>query len=134
MGAAASRFILIEIGRARVRARLFETPTAHRIWQVLPIYSSAHVWGQEVHFETEAESGRERGARMLVKPGEIAFIPQEDWIAIAFGPTPISRKGEVRLGSPANIFAEALDDVTAFAGVRPGERVAVTAAQPPEPE
>jgi hypothetical protein len=122
------RTILIKAGRVQVRAELLDTPTAERVWRVLPIRSTAQVWGQSVHFETEAESGRERGARLLVAAGEIAFIPEHDWIAIGFGPTPISRKGEIRLGSPANVFARAIDDVGVLKAVRPGERVEVTAA------
>ena len=55
----ARREIFIHAGRVVVRARLLDTPTAGRIWQTLPIYSTAETWGEAVHFETHAETGRE---------------------------------------------------------------------------
>ena len=122
------RFILIRAGAVALRARLLDTATADRIWKALPIRSTAEIWGEEVFFETPVESGRERGARAIVKPGEIAFSPDRDVIAIAWGRTPTSKKAETRLWSPSNIWAEALDDVRKLARVRPGERVEVTAS------
>lgn len=125
---ATQRRVLIRAGRAAIRARLLDTPTADRIWRALPIFSVAQLWGQgEVFFDTEIESGRERGAKTIVTPGEIVFSPDRDVIGIAFGRTPISRSGEIRLWSPSNVWAEALDDVTAFQAVRPAEKVEVRA-------
>lgn len=124
----AVREVLIRAGKAVIRARLLETPTADRIWQQLPIYSTAETWGQAVHFETPVETGRERGARQNVTPGEIGYWTEDDRIIIAFGMTPISRDGECRMPSPVNIWATALDDVAALASVRPGVRVSVLAA------
>ena len=124
----AAREIFIHAGKIVVRARLLATPTADRIWTTLPIYSTAETWGRAVHFETHAESGRETGARALVKPGEIAFQAEDDRVYIAFGKTPISRPGEVRLPSPCNVWAIALDDVSALAAVQPGQKIAILEA------
>jgi hypothetical protein len=111
----------------QVRARLLETPTADRIWQALPIFSTAQLWGTgEVFFDTPVESGRERNARIIIQAGEIAFSPDRDVIVIAFAPSPISRQGELRLWSPSNVWAAALEDVSVFRSVRPGEKVSVT--------
>ena len=124
---APERLVEIRVGRTVIRARLLDTPTAERIWRALPIFSSVEIWGQEIHFETEVESGRERGARVLAAAGDIAWVPEHDWVSIIYGPTPTSKKGELRLWSPANIWACALDDVTALAAARPGEKVSVQA-------
>jgi uncharacterized protein len=126
-GPAPERLVEIRIGRTVIRARLLDTPTADRIWQALPIFSSIEIWGHEIHFETEVESGRERGARVLANPGDIAWIPEHDWVSIIYGPTPTSKKGELRLWSPANIWAQAIDDVTVLKTARPGEKVSVQA-------
>lgn len=123
--ARAQRQILIRAGQAVVRARLLNTPTADRLWQTLPIYSTAETWGQALHFKTHVETGREAKPQRRVKPGQIAFWVEDDRVIIGFGETPLSKPGEIFLPAPANIWAEALDDVRAFASVRPGERVAV---------
>jgi hypothetical protein len=123
------RRILIAAGRAKLRAHLLDTPTADRIWQALPIHSSAETWGQSLQFETPVESGRERGARALAAPGDICFWVEDDRVIIAYGPTPISRPGELRLPRPCNLWARALDDVRVLKDVRPGEKVSLTAAR-----
>ena len=73
-------------------------------------------------------SDPEPGAKDVVKAGEIAFWPDGDAIAIGFGPTPLSKRGEIRLASPCNVWAMALDDVEQLKGVYAGERVAVLEA------
>ncbi|MGQ0456184.1 MAG: cyclophilin-like fold protein [Hyphomicrobium sp.] len=123
------RAVVIQAGPVEIRARLLDTPTAERIWAALPIAASARVWGEEVYFEAPITSAVEPDARALVKAGEIAFWPEGDAIAIGFGPTPLSRtRSEIRLASPCNIWAEALDDVSLFRGVHAGMAIVVREA------
>lgn len=122
------RDILIRVGDVAIRARLLDTATADQIWRTLPIYSRAQTWGQEVYFGAPLSVNREAGARDVVEAGEIAYWPDGDAIAIGFGPTPISRNGEIRLASPCNVWARALDDVTVLKSVQAGERIAVMEA------
>lgn len=122
------RDILIRVGDVAIRARLLETTTADRIWAALPIYSRAQIWGREVYFATPLSVQREADARDVIEAGEIVFWPDGDAIAIGFGPTPISRNGEIRLASPCNVWAHALDDVSALKSVHAGERIAVIQA------
>lgn len=127
-GLAAERIARIRAGRVEIRVRLLATATAERIWSMLPLHSTAETWGAAVHFETPVETGRERTARLNVAPGDICYWTEDDRVLIAFGPTPISRPGEIRLMSPCNIWAQAIDDVSALARVTPGEKVAVERA------
>lgn len=121
----AVREIVIRAGKVVIRARLLDTPTADRIWNQIPIYSSAEPWGQSIHFETTIETGREAAAKQNVKAGDIVYWAEDDRVIIGWGMTPISKAGEIRMPSPVNIFARALDDVAALAAVRPGERVSI---------
>ncbi len=108
------RHIFIETGSVRLRARLADTPTAERIWAALPLFSAVETWGDCIHFEIPVHTGRERNARLNVQPGDVCFWSENDRVLIGFGPTPISMANEIRLMRPCNIWATALDDVTAL--------------------
>jgi len=122
------RTVLITAGRVSIRATLADTATADRLWAALPLFSTAETWGESLHFELPVESGRERGAKTNGTPGEIYFWAEDDRVLIVFGPTPISRLGEIRLPRPCNVLATTTDDVTAFKPVTPGETVSIRAA------
>ena len=90
--------LTITAGAVTIAIETRDTPTAAAILEVLPIHARAQTWGEEVYFDTPVS-----------------------------GPTPVSRGDEIRLASPANIWADALDDVRAMAKVRDGETVVVEA-------
>ncbi len=114
--------IRFDFGLLSLDAALLETPTASAITAALPITASVLTWGEEVYFEVPVRTD----ARAIVTPGEIAYWPDGPAIAIGFGRTPVSKSGETRLAAPCNVFARAMSDVKALAGVKAGTKVVVT--------
>jgi hypothetical protein len=117
--------IRFEMGGVSLEAELLDTPTAKAIAAKLPISSEAMIWGEEVYFEVPVKAAREKDAKAVVTPGEIAYWPDGNAIAIGFGRTPISQGDETRLASPCNIWAKALGDVKTLKSVRASAKIEV---------
>jgi uncharacterized protein len=119
--------ILFDFGVVTLEADMLDTQTARAIAAALPVSARALTWGEEVYFDVPVTVAREKDARAVVTPGEIAYWPEGPAIAIGYGRTPISQADETRLASRCNVFAKARADVRSLARVKAGAPVTVTA-------
>ena len=118
------RFRSPSIGAVEAELTGENPQTAEAVWRMLPIMGVAERWGEEVYFSTPIEV-EEENARERVSVGEVAYWPPGRALCVFFGPTPVSRGGEIRAASPVNVFARILGDASIFRRVRPGERIRV---------
>lgn len=123
VGAGRRRVIVFQAGTISLKLALLETATAARIAQALPLYGVAEPWGQSVHFKLPIDTGRDRGARINARLGEVYYWAEEDRVLLPFGPTPISRDTEIRLPRPCNAWAEVIGDISLLRQVKPGAKI-----------
>jgi hypothetical protein len=118
--------VLFDFGNVTLEAEALGTPTAEKILAFLPLETTVQTWGNEVYFGIGVDIAPEGDARDVIQVGEIAYWPPGDAIAIGFGHTPVSHGDEIRLASPGNVWARALNDVRTLKSVRTGARVSVS--------
>lgn len=119
------RSLIMTIGDVTITAELLDTPTADALYEAAPFDARAQTWGDEVYFATPVTLDNDGDARDVMEAGEIAYWPPGKAIAIGFGPTPVSDGDEIRLASPANVWARASEDVRALSGVPSGAEIRV---------
>ena len=99
--------IKITFGSLSVIARLNGSATAGRIWDALPIKSFTSLWGDEIYFQIPVTAKLEDGfAKELVEIGDLGYWPQGECFCVFFGPTPVSRRGEIRPASSVNVIGK----------------------------
>jgi hypothetical protein len=105
-------------------AELNNSRTAQAIWDKLPLTGFANLWGEEIYFSIPIilplKSGKE-----TVDLGDLGYWPQGNAFCIFFGPTPISKKGEIKLASAVNIFGKIIGDATIFRQLKSGTKLII---------
>ena len=119
--------IKISWSSGEIIADLRETLTARQLLEVLPLTSSANVWGDEVYFSLPFSAEAEPDASDVVDKGAVCFWLDGDALALLFGPTPVSQSDECRLISPANIVGQMIGDLSVLGSVRSGDQISVEA-------
>ena len=104
---------------------LFNSPTANKIWNSLPISSNIKTWGKEIYFYTDVLASKEPNAKSIIEFGEIAYWPTRKAIAIGFGKTPISQKDEIRLADDCNIWGETKFNLKKLENIAEGQPIKI---------
>ena len=118
--------INISVENLSFEAEMFDTPTASKILEVLPLESSANVWGDEIYFDIPLNIDLEPEAGADVEVGDLAYWPAGPAFCIFFGPTPVSTGDQPRAYSPVNVFGRIIGDAKQFKSVSSGAIVTVT--------
>ena len=112
--------IRIEAGKVKAEATLNDSPTARAVAEALPIEASAMTWGDEIYFGIPVNQSLEDTAQELVEAGDLGYWPTGRAFCIFFGPTPMSRAGEIRPASAVNVLGRVDGDPLVFKKVAAG--------------
>ncbi len=115
--------IRISVNEISTTAELQDTPTAHHIWQLLPIEGTVNTWGDEIYFKIPLTLDLEPDARSDVEIGELGYWPTGSAFCIFFGPTPMSRGEKPVAASAVNVFGQVDGDCSLLRSVSSGARV-----------
>ncbi len=120
--------IIIRTGNIHLQAELNDTETARALREILPLAGKANRWGKEIYFPIplylEIEGGKE-----VVEMGDLGYWPDGNCLCIFFGPTPASRKNEIRAASPVTIIGRVAGNPKLLDQVASGATVIVEQAQ-----
>jgi hypothetical protein len=119
------RNIIIEAGKITSEAVLAETEAASAIWDALPIESTSNTWGEEVYFSTPVTLSLDETAKEVVDMGDLGYWPTGKALCIFFGPTPISKRDEIRPASAVNIVGKIVGDPKIFKKISSGTKVSI---------
>jgi len=119
------RKIIIEAGKITSEAVLAETESASAIWDALPIESTSNTWGEEVYFSTPITLSLDETAKEAVDMGDLGYWPTGKALCIFFGPTPISKRDEIRPASAVNIVGKIVGDPKIFKKISSGTKVSI---------
>tara|TARA_Y100000996_G_scaffold414400_1_gene405166 strand:- start:14170 stop:14550 length:381 start_codon:yes stop_codon:yes gene_type:complete len=121
--------IIIESGGIILNAILFDSTTSNKIIDRLPITSLGNRWGDEIYFPINISEQLEDGASDLFNSGDLAFWPPGNAFCIFWGPTPASKKDEIRAASPANLVGKITDTPLALSSVASGTEITIRVSE-----
>lgn len=77
--------------------------TFQEIIENLPVEINITKWGDELYTERTQISANEENAKREVDYLDVAYWPEGNALCLFYGPTPISRDGQILAYSPVNI-------------------------------
>jgi hypothetical protein len=120
--------IKISSGVIEVEGVISNSPTADAVWDALPFTAEVNTWGDEIYFTVPVQVGLEDDASEVVENGDMGYWPTGSAFCIFFGPTPISRQGEIRPASAVNVFGKIKGDTSVLKEISSGSKIVVKRA------
>ncbi len=111
-----------------IKACLYETNCAKKIYELLPIESIINEWGDEFYFSIPLTFPLDDTATKKVKVGDIGYWPPGNALCIFFGPTPISNTDEPIPASEVNIVGRVLDNVETLKSLKGSKKIIIEKA------
>ena len=121
--------ILIRSGKIEIGAELNDSPTALALFTALPLSAEANTWGDEIYFQVPVDQQLDSTAAELVQAGDLGYWPSGRAFCIFSGPTPISRKDEIRPASAVNLIGKVIGDAGVFRAVLDGDLMQLDVAR-----
>jgi len=115
--------IIFKSANIELAGELYDTPTAQKVWDVLPHKTPIKTWGEEIYFDIPVTLPQEPDARANVEVGEIGYWPVGKSFCIFWGRTPASKDEQPVAASPVNIIGKVLGDATILNDVDDGAEV-----------
>jgi uncharacterized protein len=80
--------------------------TVETLLENLPIEVGIQIWGDELYTEKTKIAEEPENAKIKVNLLDVAYWPEGQALCLFFGPTPISKAGEILAYSPVNIVGK----------------------------
>ncbi len=94
-----------------LQAELYETETARKVFDSLPIKARGSTWGEEIYFSTDIVAPEENAVE-VVDAGDVAYWPPMQALCFFYGPTPASQGDEIRAAGPVNVIGKIKNNIT----------------------
>lgn len=122
------RRIRILIDGKEIKAELFDTECARKIYDSLPLESTINEWGDEFYFSIGLSLSLDSTAKKEVSVGDIGYWPPGQALAIFFGKTPISTDDNPVAASEVNIVGKLIDDPSILKSLKGAEKIRIEKA------
>ncbi len=116
--------IKITARKIELIAEFNSTRTAQAIWKALPVKGFANLWGNEIYFSIPVILTLESG-KGIVDIGDLCYWPEGNAFCIFFGPTPISKGGQIKPASEVSVFGKIIGDATVLTKVTSGTKIVI---------
>ena len=118
----------IKIGGKSLLAELNDSPTARKIYEILPFTTTFNTWGYEIYFTVPVDSELDDTSKEVVEIGDLGYWPAGSAFCVFFGMTPMSSPGKIKPASAVNIIGKFMCDAADFKAVMSESKVTLEKA------
>lgn len=119
------KIVRLIINNKEIKAELFDTECAKKIYDSLPIESNINEWGDEFYFSIGISMPLDSTATTKVKAGDIGYWPPGEALAIFFGKTPLSKDEDPVPASEVNIVGKVIDNPTLLKSLKGAKKIRI---------